>query len=814
MTTSPPSIIGQSLPRIDAREKVTGGASFTVDMRLPGMLWGKALRSSHAHARILRVDASRALELPGVKAVLTPADVPAVPFVLVPPPHGVGDQYILNDQARFVGEAVAAVAANTKEIAEEALDLIEVEYEELPALFDPEEALREGAPWIHAGGNLVGSPLIEQSGDLEEAFREADRVFEDRYVTSRQCHCALETHACLVHYDAGGKLTLWSSTQTPFGLQEMLSRTLGLPPSRIRVIAPYVGGAFGGKFSPAMEGLAALLSIKAGRPVRMECDRQEELVATRTRHRFIVTLRTGVKRDGTLLAREARVLMDSGAYADLGLEVMKWAKMCFEALYRARAVRYEGRLAYTNSPVGGAYRGFGNPQITFAVESQMEAIAQALGIDPLELRLKNLLRAGESSPLEKWTLTSSGLSQCLELGAERIGWRVSRAKRSPESLANGFSGPKEAAEKEIFRVEGESPGSHVHPSTRLRTGLAPQDPRPASSGPPSMAHSSSRFRRGLGLACMVHGSGARTLFGAPDLSACFLKLNDDGTIHLLTGSVEIGQGNKTALAQIVAEELGVPLEDVAVTCSDTEVTPYDFGSGASRITYVAGNAARSAAAELKERLLQRAAEMLDADARYLEIRERQVYLKGRPEKGTPLRQVISYAQFAPPATKFMASVTYEPPQTLPVFAAQLAEVEVDTDTGQVRVLRLVAAHDVGRAINPAIAQAQIEGALHHGIGYALTEGLMLDPEGGQPLNSSFADYKLLTALDMPPIEALLVESIDPVGPFGAKGVGEPAMVAAAPAIANAIYNAVGVRIQELPITPEKVLKALRAEISQ
>ncbi|MBI2875920.1 MAG: molybdopterin-dependent oxidoreductase [Candidatus Tectomicrobia bacterium] len=766
------SVVGKRLPRVDGIEKVTGQGLFTMDVYPPGMLWGKMLRSPYPHARVLRVDASRARALPGVKAVISLEDVPRVRHAGEGPPldeltgH---DQYIFDERVRFVGDGVAAVAAVSREVAEEALELIEVEYEELPAVFDPEEALREEAPRVHALGNLCEGPFLVERGNVRQGFAEADHVIEETYETSRVQHAFLEPYVCVCSLDRSGKLTVWDSTQSPFTIRGAMSVVLGLPRPKIRFLVRHVGGGFGGKLDAyQLEFVCALLAQKTGRPVRMEYSREEVFACGKSRHPSRIWLKQGFKADGTLVAREGRVIMATGAYASHGPGVIKVCCIMLGSLYRCENVRITGYSVYTNAPIAGAYRGYGNPQATFALESQMDAIAERLGMDPLALRRKNHLGVGEMGPLGL-PITSCGLPECLERGAQRIGWEAARARNSASRS----------------------------PST-------PWSPRPAGFGLPSVPPNPARFRRGVGLACMIHCSA-----GVPfikEQSSAFVKLNEDGTVTLIVGTTDLGTGSNTTLVQIVAEELGVRFEDVHLSGGDTDLTPLDLGSYGSRVAYVAGNAVQRAAADARGQLLRRAASMMEADPEELEVRQGTVRVKGAPHRWVTVSEVAMHALSTFPVEVILGKASFEPSQA-PPFAAQFAEVEVDTETGQVRVLRLVAVHDVGLALNPTIVEGQIEGALHHGIGYALTERMAV--EDGVVLNPSLADYKLLTALDMPSVEALFVESLDPTGPFGAKGVGEPGLVATAPAIANAIYHAVGVRIRSLPITPEKVLRALK-----
>jgi xanthine dehydrogenase molybdenum-binding subunit len=746
--------IGKPVSRLEGLAKVTAATQYGVDLALPGMLYAKVLRSPYAHARVLRVEASRAAALPGVRAVLTADDVPPVTFNAVYSglsekyvKHLVEDQRIFDEKVRYVGEAVAAVAADTPELAEQALELIEVEYEPLPAVLDPEEALRPGAPQIHphSPDNIVGRPIVFQWGDLEKGFSEADLVLEERYTTPRHQGCPMEPHVCLAAWDASGKLTLWTSTQIPFRVRFVLAKVLGLSEGRIRVIMPQVGGGFGAKQEVGVEPICALLARKSGRPVKLELTRTEEFHCTSTRHGAIVDLKMGARKDGTLVVSHGKMLLDTGAYVCHGLGVATLASVTFTGLYRCPNMRYEAQVVYTNHPIAGALRGFGQFQILFAMESMMDALAEGLGMDPLEIRLKNHIRAGEVDPRTGFTIESCGLEECIREGARRIGWT---------------------------------------------------DRRKASKG--------GSLRRGVGMGCLMDVSGAKPFL--PEQSAVFLKCNEDGSLSLLTGVADSGQGIRTALAQIAAEELGVGVEQVQVTAGDTELTPFDLGNYASRTTYVAGMAVRRAAQEVKRQLLEQAAHLLEARVEDLDYRGGHIYPRGSPERAVSVAQVARYAQHTA-AVSIMGAASHQPPHNAPGFGAHFAEVEVDMETGRVRVLRVVAANDVGRAINPQDCEGQIEGGVLQGIGFTLGEELHFD-ESGHPINPRFSEYQVPGPESVPEIETILVESEEPSGPFGAKGVGDIVVTAIAPAIANAIYNATGRRIRDLPLTPERVLGAL------
>jgi xanthine dehydrogenase molybdenum-binding subunit len=758
----------------NAFDKATGRAMYTVDLKLPGMLHARILRSPHAHARVVRVDASRAERMSGVKAILTGKDVLQEPHGILPPPQP-QDLYTLppiGGKVRYVGDPVAAVAAESFDTAEEALDLIDVEYEELPAVFDPEEAMRPEAPEIHPGGNFAVAPTLVEFGSVEEGFREADYIFEDTYRTSIQCHVCAEPHSSIASWDADGKLNVLAGTMGHFRTQHSLSLALRIPLDRISVAVPPggMGGSFGSKAEVQSLNLdiAALLAKKAGRPVKLVFTREEEFACTETRHATVVWLKTGVKKDGTLTARHSKAIYDTGAYATHGPLVFTRALRSL-ALWKCPNVKWEGSLVYTNKPVAGAFRGFGNPQHTFAVEQHNDEITEELGIDPVEWRLKNHIRVGDSNKEagmwapgkppggSNWIpalykIESCGLSECITKGAERIGWRERR------------KGPGE-----VGNVK----------------------------------------KRGIGVACGMHASGARPI---PWFSSAYVKLNEDGTINLITGGVDHGgTGQHTVMAGICAEALGVRPEDITVTAEDTEVTPYDVGTaGASGGTYTVGRTVLEAVADLKPKLLNCAAIMMRERVENLEVKGGRVHVKGDLAKAVSFADIAKWARLTSrPYTDIQGESLYcQPPTDAPSFIANFAEVEVDIETGQVKVLKMVAGHDSGRAMNRMFFEGQVQGGLQQGIGYALTEGLVLDKTTGLPLNPRLLDYNVLGAVDMPEVEVVIVEAIEPTGPFGAKGLGEPCLVCTAPAVANAIYNATGVRIRELPITPEKILKAL------
>lgn len=768
-------VVGHSVKRPDAYEKVTGGKGFPINVTVPGMLHAKMLRSPYAHARIRSIDVSAARKLPGVQAVLTPRDVPQKkysPIFFMPSESSelIREMVILSETVRYAGQPVAAVAASTPEIAEAALELIDVDYEELPAVFDPEEAMRPGAPRISATAenNIAKKPMLTR-GDLEAGFKAADQIFEGTYYAHRVHTCYMEPRVCVIDSDTQGNLTVYASVQHIFGLREKLAYVLDIPESRIKVVkSPYIGGAFGSKLDLVyIEPLAALLSLKTRRPVRMEHSRYEDFI-TNARHPMQVYLKTGVKKDGTFTARYAKTIVDTGAYATHGPEViMVHAVFSFFSAYRCPNQKWDGLVVHTNNMLGGAFRGYGAPQGCWAVESQIDEICHALQLDPLEFRLRNAHQEGDAHPfLSQFTLSSYRLADCINQGAERIGWK----NRRPAASAAGVK------------------------------------------------------KRGLGVAC--HPLWVSGCVGLPDIyehSGAIVKLNRDGTADLATATIDMGSGQNTTLCQIAAEELGIAMEAVRMSYADTDTVPFDAPSHASRVTYSSGNAVKAAAAAAKTRLLQVASEMLEADAGDLEVRRGKVHVKGSPDVNVTVADVVSRAESplvqmtaaGPKVTniKEKGSIigvsSMAPPGNPSPCAAEFVEVEVDTETGEVKVLRVVYAHDLGRVINPAAAQGQVEGGVQQGIGYALMENLLFDPDTGACVTGDFLDYKMPTAVEMPPvIESIFIESNEPTGPFGAKGLSEVCLTVPAPAIANAIFNAVGVRVRDLPITPEKILAGL------
>ncbi len=752
------SIVGKRIPHRDSVEKVKGSAVFTSDIKLNGMLYGKILRSTVPHAKIRSIDISKAAKLKGVKAIITSQDTPLVKYSISPT---WADQMVLDDQKiRYIGDEIAAVAAVTEEIAQEALDLIEVDLEELPGVYDPLEAMKEGAPLVHdAVQNNISKRLTMECGSIEEGFAEADLILEDTFKTQAQSHSSIETHCCIATCSPTDDVKLWVNSQSPHPLRQRLSAALKIDAAKIHVITPFIGGGFGSKIDlDPSQAISVILAKKTGKPVKIEHSRKEQFMATRMRHPTITELKFGVKRDGTIVAKQAKVVMDNGAYNSHGPAVMAYNSVMFSTLYRVANIKYEGCLVYTNKNWGGACRGYGDPQASFAQEVMLDMIAEKLNMDPIELRLKNANIPNEVTA-NAVKITSCGLKECLTEVKEGSNWDAKKAN------------PKKY--------------------------------------------------RGLGVAAMIY-TGGGSIGSGFNYSGATLQMNADGTLHLLMGAVDIGQGSNMILTQMAAEIMAVEPESIRLTTADTDATFPCMGTFGSRVTFCAGSAVTQAANGLKQQLLENAAEMLEANIDDLDLKQKKICVKGSPDKSLSYAE-IGAASFYRKKKPLVAHGYYNGPEDISpefdpetyrgypapsmAFAVQVAEVDVDPATGKAEVLNFTAAHDLGRAINPLLAEGQIEGGAVQGIGWALMEDVQF--ENGKIVNPNFHDYKMLTIKDIPKISSLLIESIDPNGPFGAKGLGEPAMVPTAPAIINAIYDAVGVRIKDLPATSEKIYKGLK-----
>jgi len=756
--------VGKPVPRIDALDKVTGKAVYCADIELPGMLYGAVLRSPLAHAEITDLETSAAWKVPGVKAVVTGKDFPFIFGTMIK-----DEPFLAIDRVRYIGEPVAAVAADSEAAAQEAVEKIIVKYNPLPAVFDPREALRKEAVVIHADmvsyygsrfysaipGTNICTVRKYALGDIDKGFADSDEIFEDEFYIHAVAHTPMETHVGIAQfYEEDGGLSVWSPTDGPHRRAKEISDALSIAENKVRIISPYSGGGFGGKGNLVAEAVAiSLAKFAKGRPVKVVFSREEELSASQTRIAAFIKLTTGVKKDGTLIARKAELLWDNGAYSSKAPDVAVRGALAIFGPYRIPHLELFSRLVYTNKEISGAYRGYGTTQVAMACESQMDIIAAGLGMDPLEIRLKNIYMEGDKY-INGQVLRGVGLKDTLEKACAEISW--DETKKPPQG----------------------------------------------------------NLRRGKGVAVTIKGTAT------PTNSGCFIKVHHDGSVVVICSSVEVGAGQKTVLAQIAADSIGVPVASISVPHSDTSYSPYDFGVTSSRTTFHMGNAVRLAGQKARQKIIDLAAGVLDTNADRLDLIEgRIVEKKGNHQftiKDIMTRKyggrggsILAEGQYTPegshllkasPGVEKMSSIFWK-------FATHAAEVEVDVETGIVKVLKVVAAHDVGKAINPIGCEQQIEGAVIMGLSNTLYEEFKM--ENGRILNDTLADYKLATTQELPEIVCILVESVQEEGPFGAKGIGEPAAAPTAPAIANAIYDAIGVRIKALPITPEKILAALR-----
>ncbi|HWW16123.1 MAG TPA: molybdopterin cofactor-binding domain-containing protein [Candidatus Dormibacteraeota bacterium] len=803
------SIIGKPTAMIDAAEKTTGAGKYTDDLSVPGMLVGKILHSPYPHARIKSIDTSRAGKLDGVVAVVIGKDAPN-PYGILPVGH---DEHALAlDKVRYVGDNVACVVAISEAIAERALELVDVEYEVLPAYFDPEESMKAQTNLIHDNkpGNLE-KDYHHAFGDPDNGFAEADHVAEARFIANEVTHAAMEPHSTLASFELDphtgklGRLTVWSSTQVPYYLQHKLSLVLEMPMSQIRVIKPLVGGGFGGKSEVIpLEIIAAVAARKAQAPVKITYTREEVFWAHRGRPRTIIDLKTAIKNDGRITSVKARVVQDGGAYCSYGVVTILYSGALLGALYDIPNIQYDGYRVLTNKPACGAMRGHGTVNVRFAFESQLDELAAKIGMDPAEIRQRNLLKA-PCITVNGLRVQSYGLPECIEKTVERSGWKQ-------------------------------------------RKGNLPKG-------------------RGLGIACSHYVSGAANSIIRSDMphSTVNIKIDRDGGVVAYTGASEIGQGSDTMTAQIAAEVLGCSLGRVRVIAADTDLTPIDIGSYSSRVTFMAGNATLRAAEDVKKRIAAAAAKKMNCAAEEIVFREDRLFKKGsvlpgakkdpaeeaevtqtgasvsgrvvgqilrgslqqnRKEEGP--KEWMTFEEAVVAAIDFHGALTgtgsYAPPPEArggkhkgggvgpsPAYSysAQVAEVSVDEDTGEVTVHKVWAAHDCGRALNPVSVEGQIIGSVWMGMGQALTEEMVW--KDGMLMNAGMLEYRSPSSIESPEVEPIIVQSIDPEGPFGAKECSEGSLAATIPAISNAIYDAVGVRLHESPFTPERVLAALRAK---
>lgn len=745
-------MIGKDIPIRDAAVKATGQLKYTADLEFPRMLHAKVLFSPVAHARIKKIDTSRAEALQGVHAVVTYLNAPDTVY------NSCGEEIdgdkterIFDDTVRYVGDKVAAVAADTVKIAEQAVKLIQVEYEELPFYIDPKEALKEDAYPIHGESNVI-FPVDMGAGDLDAGFDAADHIYEDTYVTPAIHHSAIETHASIAVYESDGKLTVYTPSQDVFGYRKNLSRIFGLAMSKVRVVNPGMGGGFGGKIDLVTEPVSALLAMKTGRPVKLVYNRREDIASSRTRHAMELKLKTGVKKDGTITAQELEVIVNAGAYAGGTMSVVWAMSGKFFKNHRTPNIRFRAFPVYTNTPIAGAMRGFGSPQEFFAQQCQMNKIAKDLGISIIDMQMKNLVepdgvdqrngqRHGNARPID-----------CVKKGMELFGWEEALKEQAASKAAN------------------------------------------------------ERIRIGAGMAVATHGNG---VYGVcPDTTGVILKCNEDGSIVMFTGVSDMGNGSVTTQTQAVAEELGISMDRIACVQSDTDATLYDLGNYSSRGTYVSCNAAVKAARKLKQELLTEASQLLEEEIENLELKHNAVYVKQDQTKTATLEEVVAHARKVNQRDLCCAD-TFASYALAMSYGAHFVKVAVDTQTGAVKVLSYTAVHDVGKALNPMALEGQIEGAVQMGLGYALSEGLLFD-EKGKVKNTTFKQYHIMNAAEMPPIQIGFIEAIEPTGPYGAKSIGECSVVPSAGAIANAVANAIDCEVHQLPLKPDVVL-ALQKE---
>ena len=774
--------VGKPEKKVDAIKLVQGKPAFTADIDMRGMLYARVLRSPHAHARIKNIDASRARALKGVAAVLTWQDIPRVVYSTAgqsDPIPGPLDAFSLDNKVRFVGDRVAMVAAETPEIAEQALALIDVEYELLPAILDSRQSMEPNAPRIHDEPEFVNfadsnpeknlaAEIRIDIGDVEKGFADADEIFEGEYEVPKVQQAHLEPHVCVTYWDEDDRLVIRTSTQVPFHVRRMMAPVLNIPVKRIRVIKPRIGGGFGGKQEVLMEDVPAHLTIATKRPVIYEYSREEEFTGARSRHPMKVRMKTGVKRDGTITANSMYALSDTGAYGCHALTVTGNTGHKSMALYvgdgeyrKAPNIRFYADVVYTNTPPAGAFRGYGVPQGYWPLDRHMEKIARAMNFDPIEFRLKNAIHPGEFHPFSTaWNegreprpeiVHTVGLEQCVAQGKAAIGWDSKYGNKA----------------------------WHNTVSTK---------------------------RKGIGVAMVMQGTAIPYL----DMGGASIKMNDDGSFNLLVGATDLGTGSDTVLAQMAAEVLGVPIEDMITYSSDTDFTPFDKGAYASSTTYISGTAAVKAAEKCAERIKIRATMILglsESEASSIRLLNRQAIA---PDGRTvPFTEIALDSLHRNNQEQIMGVASYVSPVSPPPFAAQFAEVTVDSETGAVTVDRLVMAVDSGVIVNPLTASGQIEGGMTQALGYAVCEEMRYDDKGNA-IERDLDRYHIFRADEMPVLETIFVETFEPSHPFGVKAVAEIPMDGVAPAVGNAVLDAVGINVDDNPITPEKVWRALKA----
>jgi 4-hydroxybenzoyl-CoA reductase alpha subunit len=759
------SVIGQPLPKIDAWAKVTGETRYADDLVLPRMAFAKLLRSPHAHARILRIDAARARELPGVYAVITGADLPPVKFGILPVSQD--EEALCREKVRMVGDAVAAVAAVDEETAERACELIEVDYEPLRALMSIEESLAHPEVRIHEYGDgpNVHKNVALQFGDVDAAFATSHLVREDVFFFEGNTHLPMEQHAAVAQFGPDGKLTLWSSTQTPHYVHRLLARILDMPAAHIRVIAAPVGGGFGGKLDPFAHEIAACkLSQVTGRPVKIALTREEVFYVHRGRHPVLMWLKTGFTKDGDITGSHIKTWLDGGAYGSYGVASTFYTGVINPVTYKMPVYKFEGARVFTNKPPCGPKRGHGTPQPRFALECQLDKAAEQLGLDPADLR-RRIVHEPFTKTANHLTVTTIGLAECIDAVVAASGWREKRERYG-----------------------------HARPARGSR-------------------------RRGVGIAgsSYMTGAGTAVYWNNMPHSGVILRADRSGGVAVLCGATDIGQGSDSILAYLPAEVLGIDPKDVRVHPADTDLTPVDLGSYSSRVTLMCGMAAIQAATRLREAIFAAVARTLEVEPSALVARDRKVGVPDDWEKAVPFPDAVALAEAMHGVLAFAGS--YAPPRRAGKYkgggvgpspcysySASVVELSVDEETGEIELHDVWIAHDIGRALNPLLVEGQVEGSVYMGIGEALMEGQVF--RKGLHKQPSMLDYKSPTTLETPDIHTILVETVDPEGPFGAKEAGQGPLLPVIPAIANAIYHAIGVRFDEVPISPDMILKGL------
>ena len=773
--------VGKSIERVDIRAKVCGTAVYAADIKFPGMLHGKVVRCyEHAHARVKRLDLSAAAKVPGVIKVLGPKDVTTKKYnqsvidLMASKTEGqmlgdIEEQSIFTEHVKFYGDGIAGIIAISEEVAERAAQLVKVEYEPLPVYLTPEESGAPDAvqftpekpgnrafqlPEAMFPGNALGW------GDVDKAFEEADLVIEDTFYTPKQKQCQMEPNSYVALFDDEGRLNCWTSGQMPKLVHEKLSRLFELPMSRVKINQTVVGGGFGARLGMVLEPEVCAMALAVpGKPVKIQQPREEDWLTSPSRHPSRYWMKIGFKKDGTPVAIDAKSVNFKGGYYLDGSALASTTGFWLQGMYKFQNLRYKGESYFTNQPVCGAFRGYGNPQTNFVLEQMIERACVELNLDPLQWRRKWHKETGDLSWLNATPYTSCALNECLDRGAAAIGWEEKRKK---------------------------------------------------------YANQTGTKRRGIGVAVGNHTSGAFPMI--LEHTTCTVRLNEDASATVLVACSDLGQGSHTTLRQIAAETLGWPIEDVQLETGDSDANGFDIGAHASRTLYVGGAAVMKACQDARGQLLDRAARILKVNRDELDIDNKTIYVEGSPERSVSARDIcrVGIYNFVDHATglpegemgQIQAYVSYKPEQNSPPFFATFVELEVDLETGEVELLELVSSHDIGKAIHPAICEGQMEGGAQQGLGMALTEETYFN-EKGFATNNSFTDYKMLGASDMPRMTSILVENGDPYGPFGAKSVGEAGVVTPVGATANAIFQATGIQFTQGPITPEKILRAIR-----